>query len=68
LRECDPPQTTKQGEQNRHPLMRRTSAKTMAYLLNQLRATPRSRISTRTAGPQTDRVTKFRPWEIKAGA
>jgi hypothetical protein len=44
------------------------SAKTVAYLLGQLRATPRSRIVSRAAGPQFDQAPKSRPWEIKARA
>jgi hypothetical protein len=44
------------------------SAKTVAYLLGQLRATPRSRILSRAAGPQVEQAAKFRPWEIKARA
>ena len=43
------------------------SAKTVAYLLGQLRATPRSRIVARAAGPQFEQVSRLRPWEIKAG-
>ena len=44
------------------------SAKTVAYLLGQLRATPRSRIGSRAAGPQVEQAPKLRPWEIKARA
>jgi hypothetical protein len=44
------------------------SAKTVAYLLSQLRATPRSRIVSRSAGPQFDEAPKSRPWEIRARA
>jgi hypothetical protein len=44
------------------------SAKTVAYLLGQLRATPRSRMVSRTAGPQFEQAPKSRPWEIKARA
>ena len=44
------------------------SAKTIAYLLGQLRATPRSRMVSRAAGPQFEQVPKSRPWEIKARA
>ena len=44
------------------------SAKTVAYLLGQLRATPRSRIVPRAAGPQFEQALKLRPWEIKARA
>jgi hypothetical protein len=42
------------------------SSKTVAYLLGQLRATPRSRIESRAAGPQLEQAAKSRPWEIKA--
>jgi hypothetical protein len=44
------------------------TSKTVAYLLSQLRATPHSRILSRTAGPQFEQAPKFRPWEIKARA
>ena len=44
------------------------SAKTTAYLLAQLRATPRSRMVSRAAGPQFEQTPKSRPWEIKASA
>jgi hypothetical protein len=44
------------------------SAKTVAYLLGQLRASPRSRMVSRAAGPQVEQAPKFRPWEIKARA
>jgi hypothetical protein len=44
------------------------SAKTVAYLLSQLRATPRSRIVSRAAGPQVEQAPKSRPWEVKASA
>jgi hypothetical protein len=44
------------------------SSKTVAYLLGQLRATPRSRIVSRAAGPQFEQAPKWRPWEIKARA
>src|SRR6516162_2254609 len=44
------------------------SAKTVAYLLGQLRATPRSRMVSRAAGPEVEHAPKFRPWEIKARA
>jgi len=42
------------------------TAKTVAYLLHQLRATPRSRMTSRTAGPQHEQTPKGRPWEIRA--
>jgi hypothetical protein len=44
------------------------TSKTVAYLLSQLRATPRSRIVSRAAGPQLEQAPKWRPWEIKARA
>jgi hypothetical protein len=44
------------------------SAKTVAYLLGQLRATPRSRIVSRAAGPQVEQAPKSRPWEVKTRA
>jgi hypothetical protein len=44
------------------------TAKGVAYLLSQLRATPRSRVVSRAAGPEVEQAPKFRPWEIKAGA
>jgi len=44
------------------------SAKTVAYLLGQLRATPRSRMVARAAGPQVEQTPRSRPWEIKARA
>lgn len=42
------------------------TAKTLAYLLTQLRATPRSRIVARAAGPEIATTLKLRPWEIRA--
>jgi hypothetical protein len=48
--------------------MHGVSSKTVAYLLGQLRATPRSRIVSRAAGSQLEQAPKFRPWEIKARA
>ena len=42
------------------------SAKIVAYLLGQLRATPRSRIVSRAAGPEVEGAPKFRPWDIRA--
>ena len=44
------------------------SSKTVAYLLGQLRATPRSRMVARAAGPQFEQTPRSRPWEIKARA
>jgi hypothetical protein len=48
--------------------MHAATAKTVAYLLTQLRATPRSRVVSRAAGPEVEQAPKSRPWEIKAGA
>ena len=48
--------------------MHGVSSKTVAYLLGQLRATPRSRIVSRAAGPQFEQTPRWRPWEIKARA
>ena len=42
------------------------SAKIVAYLLGQLRATPRSRMVSRAAGPEVEGAPKFRPWDIRA--
>src|SRR5262249_38300055 len=42
------------------------TAKNLAFLLTQLRATPRSRIVSRTAGAQVEQTPKLRPWEIRA--
>ena len=44
------------------------SAKIVADLLGQLRATPRSRMVSRAAGPQVEQAPRSRPWEIKARA
>jgi hypothetical protein len=41
-------------------------AKMIAYLLGQLRATPRSRMVPRAAGSRLEGVPESRPWEIKA--
>jgi hypothetical protein len=41
-------------------------AKNVAYLLSQLRATPRSRTVSRAAGPQIEQASDSRPWEIRA--
>src|SRR5215471_4643118 len=41
-------------------------AKTVAHLLGQLRATPRSRMVSRAAGPRLEAAFESRPWEIKA--
>ena len=42
------------------------TAKLVSYLLGQLRATPRSRIVARAAGPEIASTPKLRPWEIRA--
>jgi hypothetical protein len=42
------------------------TAKTVAYLLTQLRATPRSRVVSRDAGPKVEETPQARPWEIQA--
>ena len=44
------------------------SAKLVAYLVNQLRATPKARMVSRAVGPEVERAPRLRPWEIKAGA
>jgi hypothetical protein len=41
-------------------------AKNVAYLLSQLRATPRSQLRSRAAGSQMEQAPDSRPWEIKA--
>jgi hypothetical protein len=41
-------------------------AKNVAYLLVQLRATPRSQLRSRAAGSQMEQAPDSRPWEIKA--
>jgi hypothetical protein len=41
-------------------------AKNVAYLLTQLRATPRSQQRARAAGSQMEQAPESRPWEIKA--
>jgi DNA-directed RNA polymerase specialized sigma24 family protein len=43
-----------------------TVAKTLAHLLGQLRATPRSRMVSRAAGSRLEQAPDSRPWEIKA--
>jgi hypothetical protein len=48
--------------------MHATTAKSIAYLLGQLRATPRSRVVSRDAGPKVEQTPRFKPWEIKARA
>jgi hypothetical protein len=44
------------------------TAKIIAHLLTQLRATPRSRIVARAAGPQFEQAPKLRPWDVNARA
>src|SRR5215813_13449067 len=41
-------------------------AKNVAYLLSQLRATPRSRTVSRAAGSQMEQAPDSRPWDIRA--
>ena len=41
-------------------------AKNVAYLLSQLRATPRSRVVPRAASSRLEQAPDSRPWEIKA--
>jgi len=41
-------------------------AKNVAYLLSELRATPRSRVVPRAAGSRLEQAPDSRPWEIKA--
>jgi len=42
------------------------SAKNVAYLLVQLRATPRSQLRSRAAGSQMEQAPDSRPWDIRA--
>jgi Conserved hypothetical protein 698 len=49
---------------NQHGVM----AKNVAYLLTQLRATPRAQLRSRTAGSGAQQAPEARPWEIRAGA
>jgi hypothetical protein len=42
------------------------TAKTVAYLLTQLRATPRSQLRSRAAGSLMEQVPQLRPWEIRS--
>jgi hypothetical protein len=46
--------------------MHAATAKTVAYLLGQLRATPRSRMVSRDARAKIEEAPRARPWEIKA--
>jgi hypothetical protein len=41
-------------------------AKNVAYLLAQLRATPRSQLRSRAAGSQMEQAPDSRPWDIRA--
>lgn len=43
-----------------------TSAKALGQLLGLLRATPRSRVVSRDAGPKVEETPQARPWEIQA--
>jgi hypothetical protein len=42
------------------------TAKTVTYLLTAIRGTPRSRVLTRDAGTDIEKVPAFRPWELEA--
>jgi hypothetical protein len=44
----------------------RDTAKSIAYLLATLRATPRSRVVSRAAGPKMNEVPRSRPWDTRA--
>jgi hypothetical protein len=44
----------------------RNAARAVAYLLGQLRATPRSRDRARAAGSKIAETPKIRPWEIRS--
>ena len=44
----------------------RDTAKSIAYLLTTLRATPRSRVVSRAAGPQMSEVPHSKPWDTRA--
>jgi hypothetical protein len=44
----------------------RDTAKSIAYLLTTLRATPRSRVVSRAAGPQMSEVPHSKPWDTPA--
>jgi len=41
-------------------------AKSVAYLLTTLRATPRSRMVSRAAGPKMNEVPRSKPWDTRA--
>jgi hypothetical protein len=41
-------------------------AKSVAYLLTTLRATPRSRVVSRAAGPKVTEVPRSKPWDTQA--
>ena len=42
-------------------------AKNVAYLLTQLRATPRAQLRSRAAGSRAEQAPEVRPWDIRAG-
>src|SRR5262245_22500514 len=44
----------------------RDTAKSIAYLLATLRATPRSRVVSRAAGPKMSEVPRSKPWDTRA--
>ena len=44
----------------------RATAKSVGHLLNLLRATPRSRIVSRAAGPKLEGVAQVKPWNVRA--
>src|SRR5262245_1729088 len=44
----------------------RDTAKSIAYLLATLRATPRSRVVSRAAGPKMSEVARSKPWDTQA--
>jgi hypothetical protein len=44
----------------------RDTAKSIAYLLATLRATPRSRMVSRAAGPKMTEVPRSKPWDTRA--
>jgi hypothetical protein len=44
----------------------RDTAKSIAYLLATLRATPRSRVVSRAAGPKMSEVPHSKPWDTRA--
>jgi hypothetical protein len=44
----------------------RATAKSVGHLLGLLRATPRSRVVSRDAGPKLREVPRTKPWDVKA--